>query len=472
VESVTTIQWAYSDKRQSAYPVPNPAADIDQSHPFEGTDIGDHTVNMVDNAALYGKGHEFATRIYLLSWDSRFRRQCFLTTKIAGWGFAFHCGKCTTTPLTAPAFQHVYEYQDPNGAGYYGSGRQLPVTTIIERVTSGMVRRFPSMLVSAIELSGAMNDFCRIAMDLVGSGAMNRLPMSGSVGGSATIGGGTDGTVTVTDDVVGDSSKTIEVVTAPGVSAAMTAAIVADAITVTLGTTAVAGVPDATKNTATLVAAAVAALAGVTAVASGTGASPLTGNETTKGFTGGGTAFVFPIGEDADEGERLRNTAMLFEVGPTGEAVPVENSCDIRSWRFRSEYALAEEDGYCPGSGYFVPGNPLSGQIRNKLEFLRRAVLLEWVVRASADNTIFTQLEGLVNLSAKITLTGAAIAGAAFHSVVIDVPQVNYRAIPIGVDGDLITYSIQTVIRWDDDLQNPFQVTVTNEATEYLAASV
>ena len=207
-------------------------------------------------------------------------------------------------------------------------------------------------------------------------------------------------------------------------------------------------------------------------MASGTGADPLTGNQTAKGLTGGGTAFVFPTGEDADEGERLRNTAMLFEVGPVGERCPAENSCDIRSWRFRSEYSLAEEDGYCPGSGYLVPGNPLSGQIRNKLEFLRRAVLLEWVVRASADNTIFTQLEGLVDLSATITLEGPAIAGAASHRVIINVPQLNYRAIPIGVDGDLITYSLTTVIKYDDTLMNPFEVIVVNEEPAYLVASV
>jgi len=470
MESAVGIQWAYSNKRQSAYPVPNPPEDIDQSHPFEGTDIGDHTVNMVDNAELYGKGHEFATREYLLSWDTRFRRQTFLTSKMAGWGFAFHSGKVTTSALGGGAFQHIYEYQDPNGAGYYGSGRQLPVTTIVERVTSGLIRRFPSMLVSAIELSGAMNDFCRVAMDLVGSGAMNRLPTSGSVGGSAKIGGGADGTVTVTDDVVGDSAKTIEVVVAPGVSASMAAAITGDDITVTLGTD-VTGAPDPAKNTATLVAAAVEALAGVTAVASGTGADPITGSSPPKGFTGGGVAFVFPTGEDANEGERLRNTAMLFQVGETGDLQDV--SCDIRSWRFRSEYSLADVDGYCPGSGYFVPGDPLSGQVRNKLEFLRRAVMLEWVIRASADNTIFTQLEQLVNLAATIPLTGAAITGSsAYHEVKINVPQINYRAIPIGVDGDLITYSLQTVIRWDDTLQNPWEVTIKNDTDQYLAASV
>lgn len=469
MESAVGIQWAYSNKRQSAYQTPNPPADIDQSHPFEGADIGDHAVNMVDNAALYGKGHEFATREYLLSWDTRFRRQCFLTTKIAGWGFAFHTGKVTTSTITTGAYEHIFEYQDPNGAGYYGSGRQLPVTTIIERVTSGLVRRFPSMLVSAIELTGAMNDFCRCAMDLVGSGAMSRLPMSGSVAGTATIGSGLNGTVTVTDDVLGDSTKTIMVEVAATPSQPLSAAIVVDDITVTLGTD-VSGDPDPTLNTATLVAAAVHALAGVTAVASGTGVTPLTNAEAQKGFTGGGVAFTFPTGDDANEGERLRNTAMLFQVGETGE--PVDVSCDIRSWRFRSEYSLADVDGYCPGSGYFVPGNPLSGQIRNKLEFLRRACLLEWVVRASADNTVFTQLEGLVNLAATITLTGAAIAGSAFHQVIINVPQINYRAIPIGVDGDIITYSIQTVIRYDDTLANPWEVTVNNDTAAYLVASV
>lgn len=365
MESAVGLRWAFSTKRQSAYATAMALTDLTLSHPFEGADFGEHTPNMVDNAGLFGKGHEFATDLFLLSWDTRFRRTAFLTTKLAGWAFAFHCGKVTTVAADVgpPAgYTHTFEYQDPNGAGYYGSGRQLPVTSIVEQATSGLVRLFPSMLVGAVELSGNMNDFCRIGLDLVGSGMMTREPVSG------------------------------------------------------------------------------------------------------------GGSMVWPVSPLSDEGPRLRNTAMLFEHGLTGSLADV--SCDIRSWRFRSEYSLAEADGYCPGSGYLTSGNPESGQIRNKLEFLRRAVMLEWVVRASADNTVFTRLEGLVELAALITLTGADINGVDNHKVVVNVPRLKYRAVPIGTDGDVITYSLTTVVFYDDTLANPFELTVVNDNATYLVAAV
>jgi len=360
MESIVALQWAYPVKRQSAYATAQVNTDLTQSHPFEGADFGEHTPNIVDNAALLGKGHEFATNLYLLSWDSRFRRTAFLTSKLAGWAFAFHCGKVTTTPDagTPTAYSHVFEYQDHTGVGYYGSGRQLPVMTIIEKATSGLTRKFPSMALSALEVSGNLNDFCRIAVDMIGSGVMTRL----------------------------------------------------------------------------------------------------------------NTPFTFPTGAAGAEGDRLRNTAMLFEAGPTGSLDDI--SCDIRSWRFRSEYAMAEDDGYCPGSGYLTPGDPASGQIRSKLEFLRRAVLLEFVVRASADNTIFTQLEGMVELAAQINLTGSDInAVPTANQVRINIPKYKYRAIPIGSDGDLVTYSVQTAVMYDDGLANPFEVTVVNDTPTYLVSS-
>lgn len=362
MESTVALQWAYPVKRQSAYATVQANGDLTQSHPFEGADFGEHTPNMVDNAALFGKGHEFATQLYLMSWDTRFRRTAFLTTKLAGWAFAFHCGAISTGASdggTPAAFEHTYEYQDHTGSGYYGSGRQLPVFTVIEKATSGLLRQFPSMLISALELTGNGNDFCRIALDLVGSGKMTRLT--------------------------------------PG-------------------------------------------------------------------------SFTFPSGTDGEEGDRLRNTAMLFEVGETGSLIDI--SCDIRSWRFRSEYSLAEEDGYCPGSGYLTDGDPSSGQIRNRLEFLRRAVMLEFVIRASSSVTLFTQLEGAVELAAQITLTGNDInAVPTANEVTINVPRLRYRAIPIGSDGDLVTYSVQTVVMYDDTLDNPFEVTVTDTQAAYLVSS-
>lgn len=359
-ESIVQIQWAYSNKRQAAYATRNPDVDIDQSHPFEGADIADHVPNMSDNAALLGKGHEFATRNEILSWDVRFRRSFQGTSKILGWAFAFHCGKVTTTNLGgAPAaYRHVFEYQDPLGAGYYGSGRQQPVVTIVERVTTAMTRRFPSCQVMAVEVTGQLNDWIRIALDMIGSGKK--------------------------EDASG---------------------------------------------------------------------------------------FVFPDSTNAatgGEGALLRNAGLLFQHGPSGALADL--SCSVRSFRFRSEMSYFETDGYCPGSGYQVSGDPTSGQIRNKLEFGRRAVMLEFVVNAS-DTSFHTRLEASTLLSAVLTTTGAVISGANAHSWSVNVPQLKYKSVPIGTDGDQVIYTVTAVVFYDAGLANPFEITVVNTTPTYLVSS-
>lgn len=353
MESIVGLTWAYSNKRQSAYATPNPQGDIDQSHPFEGADFGEHTPNMSDNAAFLGKGHEFATRNEIISWDTRFRRSFTATTKILGWAFAFHMGKDTPTNPGGSAYQHAFEYMDPiTGAGYYGSPRQQPVTTIIERVTSGLVRRFPSCVVSAVEVTGALNDWAKVAVELIGSGF---------------------------------------------------------------------------KDT----------------VASG---------------------YSFPA---STEGALLRFSSLTF-THPSG----VDISCDARSFRFRSEYQYDETGGYCPGSGYLTPGDPTSGAVRNKLEFTRRAVLLEFVVTASSTNhTYFTRLEANTDVYTKLVLEGALITGVIYHTLTIEIPHMKYRAIPIAADGDIITYAVQGVIFYDVEFANPLKVTVINDTAAYLASS-
>lgn len=146
-ESTVQLQWAFSMKRQSSYATANPDVDIDKSHPMTAADFGEHVPNMSDNANMFGKGHEFATRNEILSWDTRFRRSFQATTRMVGWAFAFHAGSVTTSSLggSPEAYQHIIEYQDPIGVGYYGSGRQQPVTTVVEQSHAGLIRRFPSM---------------------------------------------------------------------------------------------------------------------------------------------------------------------------------------------------------------------------------------------------------------------------------------------------------------------------------------
>jgi hypothetical protein len=356
---VVQLQWAYSNKRQSAYATANPDGDINQSHPFEGADIADVVPNMSDNAAMFGKGHEFATRNEILSWDVRFKRSFVATTKMLGWAFAFHTGTDSYTALggSPPAYQHVMAYQDPTGTGYYGSGRQLPVSTIVEKVTSGMVRKFPSCLVQAVEVTGTLGDWVKLSMDLIGSGKK-------------------------------------------------------------------------------------------------TDVTPVSG-------------FTFP---QSVEGNLLRHASLTFTHGVSGATADV--SCSVRSFRFRSELQLFEQDGYCPGSGYQSTGDPTSGQVRNKLEFGRRAVVLEFVVSADATTTLDARLLASTLTTAQLVIEGATISGANKHKLTIDIPQLKYRAVQIGTDGDQIVFAVSTVVFYDAGLANPFRVTVINDVTPaYLVSS-
>lgn len=363
-ESTVALQWAYSNKRQSAYATANPDGDINQSHPFEGADFADHRPVMSDNAALFGKGHEFATRNELLSWDVRFRRSFFATSKILGWAFAFHTGKISTTSLggSPTAYSHEFEYQDHTGTGYYGSGRQQPAVTIVEKVTAGLARKFPSCVVAAVEVTGQLNDWLRVAVEMIGSGKKTTINPS---------------------------------------------------------------------------------------------------------------AFTFPDGNDratGGEGVLLRNASLTFQEGPSGSLADI--SCDVRSYRFRSEYAYFENEGYCPGSGYNSPGDPSSGQIRNKLEFARRAVVLEFVVMANATNhTFFDRLTSGSEVSANLAIVGDTISGANKHSLIINIPRMRYRTVQIAADGDLVTWQMQGILFYDQATANPFTVTVKNDVATYLVSS-
>lgn len=354
MESTTGLQWAFSHKKQSAYATANPNVDINQSHPFEGADFADHTPLMSDNAAQYGKGHEFATRNALLSWDVRFKRTFQATTKMLGYAFAFHCGKVTTTTPAAGAYQHVFEYQDPNGSGHYGSGRQQPVTSIVERVTSGLIRKWPSVQVMAVEVTGQINDWIKMSVDFIGSG------------------------------------KRID-----------------------------------------------------------------------------GTGFTFPT---STEGELLRTASLQFEHGPSGSLA--DTSCDVNSFRFRTEMAYDEVGGYCPGSGYQVSGDPTSGQVRNKLEFTRRAVMLEFVVRAKSDSTVLDKLEAQDDLEAVLTMEGGEIGvSGQNHTFIVTIPRLNYKAAPIQTDGDVIVFAVSAIVFYDAGLANPFEITVINDTAAYLVSS-
>ena len=143
------------------------------------------------------------------------------------------------------------------------------------------------------------------------------------IAGSATIGSGANGVVTVSIDGAVANSHTVEVVAGVGLGLSLSAAEVGGAITVTLGTDG-AGALDATKNTATKVAAVLTALDDITAECSGTGATALTAAEGPTALTGGAGALT-AVDEDDYTLDRLRQvpTLTVSSVADDAEAVRV-----------------------------------------------------------------------------------------------------------------------------------------------------
>lgn len=137
-----------------------------------------------------------------------------------------------------------------------------------------------------------------LSVSVVGGNIIVDLETDAGGVASADIGGGANGMVTVAYEVAGAvPATTVEVVFGSGNDVPLSANVVSNAITVTLGTDG-AGDPDETKNTATLVADVISALANFTGTASGNGSTALTTPEGPTALTGGVDPAIVTIASD------------------------------------------------------------------------------------------------------------------------------------------------------------------------------
>ena len=100
-------------------------------------------------------------------------------------------------------------------------------------------------------------------------------------------------------------------------------------------------------------------------------------------------------------------------------------------------------------------------------------MVFEFVVKApSTNNQIFDRHEQSVTLQARLTVTGEQIASSGFyHQLVINVPQLRYRSVPVGADGDQVIYSVTTIVMYDQTEANPWTAQVQNQFSSYLTSS-
>lgn len=168
-QRIEAMEWAYSVKKQSDYDTAVLDADLTQAHPIKEISIGQVTKELRSDRETIGKGHEYPTQVWEVARDTRFTRAFDGSSDILGWLFAFGCGKIQSTQQgVSAAYLHKLTLFDPA----VETTSQLPVTTIVEKVTAAtaLKRSLLSMAVVGITVSAEGFEHLSVSADFIGSG--------------------------------------------------------------------------------------------------------------------------------------------------------------------------------------------------------------------------------------------------------------------------------------------------------------
>lgn len=143
------------------------AVDPTKSHPFDGSLI-ERPVEKTDDRDHVGKGHEFATMQENKFSDTRGSMTFLGSSWILGWAFAFANGSAIPTQLgTTSAYDHVCKMMNIDDPAV---GKQLPVTTLVEELGTGVQKKYRDMLVKSLTLTGKTGEHLSCQTEVVGSG--------------------------------------------------------------------------------------------------------------------------------------------------------------------------------------------------------------------------------------------------------------------------------------------------------------
>jgi len=121
---------AFSKNKQADIATANTAAGMWRLNKLN-TSFGGPKLNTENDAAELGKGHEFATQVFLTSWDVQGQLEKFCSAEFAAWVMAFGLGKVVKTGTT-PNWIYTCTPLDP-----VTDGIELPYFSLVEQMRPG-----------------------------------------------------------------------------------------------------------------------------------------------------------------------------------------------------------------------------------------------------------------------------------------------------------------------------------------------
>jgi hypothetical protein len=164
----------------------------------------------------------------------------------------------------------------------------------------------------------------------------------------------------------------------------------------------------------------------------------------------------------------LRFHAATLKLGDHGGAL-TDISPRFKKFSFKWDNAPDTEDGFHPGAGFAVAGDPDSGAIMGRLERGEPKLDLSFSLRVASDQQR-QDLEDNEELALQIIIDGKVITVGKpeTYQATLDVYKLGYTAVSSGFEKGIEVYNISTRPLYDGSISKIVQLTVQNTVAAYL----
>ena len=360
----------------------------------------------------------------------------------------------TPEPVDAPTMrQHVFSMMDASVS------RQLPATSLVERLGSAINRLFPSMVGESFGLSGD---------------AINRI--TGTVGLHGAGKYTTPSGVTIPGPLATPAAPTVTPQGAAGVTTYSYFVVAKDGngkrtVASPVGTTNTGNAALDGVNFNRITWAAVSGAVSYDVLKTNTNTFLGTTTGTQLDDTGQATAVYAPATANETAGflNYFYNSQVTLKVDDAGVITNYGNEKRINSWEFGATNELLLEDGYRPGAALFqTAADPASGALRSECLFGKRGFTMGYNVRLNSESEELAALRVQKLLKPTIELTGPKIGATAFnHKLTIVGEKSPYEAVDLGERNGIVTLNLKPKMLFDVALGKIVTVTLINEVPSY-----
>ena len=148
-EWFSQIQRAFSPKKQSTWGTALVNGSMTLAFPFNGEATVKRAAMLVGDHDLTGRGHDWPTDSVPERFDSQLALSYDVSAESVAWLLAFAFGACSSAQQGGTtAYKHDFTLLAP------ATSDQLPYTTIVEKLTSGIKKKFSGMVVDSVRISG------------------------------------------------------------------------------------------------------------------------------------------------------------------------------------------------------------------------------------------------------------------------------------------------------------------------------